>query len=175
MKYFAYGSNMLTERLQARVPSARNPVRAAAHGYSIRFHKVSVDHSGKCNIVRSIVRDSIVHGVLFDVADSEIGRLDRAEGRGCGYECKRIPVMTGETSVEATVYVAVPECINNALHPYEWYLDLVLAGAEQHSLPEEYVAALRAVSCRKDQDLDRETRLEAIRALEAHRHSKSSA
>jgi gamma-glutamylcyclotransferase len=48
---FAYGSNMLSARLRERVPSARPAGTACLPGFSLRWHKVSVDGSGKCNVV----------------------------------------------------------------------------------------------------------------------------
>jgi len=48
MKYFAYGSNMLTRRLKAplRAPSAVARAVASIAGFAVRFHKVSADGSG---------------------------------------------------------------------------------------------------------------------------------
>lgn len=46
---FAYGSNMLTDRLRERVPSARPVAVARLAGHSLRWHKVSIDGSGKCD------------------------------------------------------------------------------------------------------------------------------
>lgn len=48
---FAYGSNMLTARLRERVSSARPVGTACLPGFSLRWHKVSVDRSGKCDVV----------------------------------------------------------------------------------------------------------------------------
>jgi gamma-glutamylcyclotransferase len=53
MLYFAYGSNMLTERLKARVPSTRPISPAILSDYDLRFHKRSTDKSGKCDIIKS--------------------------------------------------------------------------------------------------------------------------
>jgi gamma-glutamylcyclotransferase len=53
MKYFAYGSNMLTERLRARVGGAAALSKVCVCGYRVRFHKRSDDGSGKCNIIET--------------------------------------------------------------------------------------------------------------------------
>jgi cation transport regulator ChaC len=71
--YFAYGSNMLTERLCARCQSAKVLGRATARGYSLEFCKQSVDGSGKATLVQSAKEGAIVHGVLFDIAMTERG------------------------------------------------------------------------------------------------------
>ena len=49
--YFAFGSNMLLERIKKRVPSARVLGNATLGGYALRFNKLSKDGSGKANIV----------------------------------------------------------------------------------------------------------------------------
>lgn len=51
--YFAYGSNMLFARIRERVFSVKRIGVAALRGYKLRWHKVSVDGSGKCNVVPS--------------------------------------------------------------------------------------------------------------------------
>ena len=48
--YFSYGSNMLTERLRARCPSANCIGIATATGYALEFSKSSVDGSGKATL-----------------------------------------------------------------------------------------------------------------------------
>ena len=80
VRYFAYGSNMLTARLQARCPSARPLGRATARGRRLAFHKRSdVDGSGKCDLVPAD-DGALVVGVVFDLAADELPALDRAEG-----------------------------------------------------------------------------------------------
>ena len=53
-KYFAYGSNMLKERLCARdrCPSAMPVDVGSIRGYTLQFWKISKDGSGKATIVR---------------------------------------------------------------------------------------------------------------------------
>ena len=49
MLYFAYGSNLSSARMAARVPSARVVARAQLPGHALRFHKVGRDGSAKCD------------------------------------------------------------------------------------------------------------------------------
>lgn len=172
MKYFAYGSNMLTERLRARVSSASNPTHYALRKYYLRFHKKSVDCSGKCSIVATGSDADVVHGVLFDVEDAQIVMLDTVEGADNGYRRDEITVMLGGAETKVFVYVAEKSVIDEALVPYCWYYDLVLAGAEQHALPGDYIAGLRAVSFIPDPMADRESRLEALDLLKVYADSK---
>ena len=174
MKYFAYGSNMLTQRLAARVPSAANPLKFALHGYSLHFHKRSDDRSGKCNIVKTDAQSAVVYGVIFDVADGEIGILDEAEGAGYGYRRDSLILELNGMPQAAAVYLAEADYINDALRPYRWYRDLVLAGAEQHALPPDYRLNLEAIPFDEDPKPNRKTKLEAERALKAYAELKKA-
>lgn len=174
MKYFAYGSNMLTERLQARVSSAKNPRSLTLPRYRLRFHKKSTDCSGKCNIIATACDCDVVHGVLFEIEDTQICKLDDAEGVGYGYRRDEITVSLCGTESKAFVYVAEKDAIDDALMPYRWYYDLVLSGAEQHTLPCNYVAGLRAIPFTQDPKPNRKARLEALAALQKYEESKET-
>lgn len=172
MKYFAYGSNMLEERLQSpcRAPGAVFLNTGSIQGYRLRFHKKSKDGSGKCNIVKTGSAEDVVYGVVFDVPENQLKALDKAEGVGYGYhhDCN-IPVrLTGGTEMRMLLYVADSCCINDALIPYVWYQRLVTAGAEQHKLPKNYIADLKAVPSSEDPDPNRPAKLEAEEALNAY-------
>jgi hypothetical protein len=53
VKYFAYGSNMLTKRLRNRAPSAKFSAVTTLTKHCLKFHKIGTDkkgnRSGKCN------------------------------------------------------------------------------------------------------------------------------
>lgn len=144
MYYFGYGSNMLTSRLQARVPSATPVTTGQLRGYELRFHKRSQDGSGKCDIVLSTTARACVHGVVFDIAPADLRALDEAEQRGCGY-VRRDVTIHASPSIEAFAYVAQPAYIDGSCLPYDWYHALVCAGAHQHTLPPSYVAQIESV------------------------------
>ena len=127
MLYFAYGSNMLTERLQDRVPSAEPVTTAHLPGRTLRFHKRSQDGSGKCNLIDALEESVAVHGVLFQFATDDFSALDEAEHRGYGYKRCRVHPQTADGSVEAFAYVAQPAYVDDALLPYDWYQALVTA------------------------------------------------
>lgn len=148
--YFAYGSNMLEERLKARCKTARRIGTARADEVSISFGKKSIDGSGKATIERTAESES-VWGVLFENDVSEIDTLDRFEGAGKGYD--RIVDFTVRTEpdgavLEAATYSASSEAIDSSLSPYDWYLGL--AGARQSGLPDAYVSKLEATGSISD-------------------------
>src|SRR6187551_384352 len=74
--YFAYGSNMAPQRLQARVPSATVVGVAVLRGYQLKFHKSGKDGSAKCDASRSDSMEHEMHGVLYSMLKSELPVLD---------------------------------------------------------------------------------------------------
>jgi len=151
-KYFAYGSNMLTERLCAadRCPSAIAVGVGSVRGYTLQFWKKSKDGSGKATIVCSDKAEARVIGVVFEVYEGEKQTLDKAEGVGNGYDVLDgvdVNLESGDT-VLARTYMAAE--LDRALQPYDWYRLYVLAGALQHGLPSTWIAALEATEFVRD-------------------------
>ncbi len=157
MMYFAYGSNMLERRLQnpARAPSASFRVTGRMRGYQLRFHKVGMDGSAKCNAFSTGNLDDYVCGVVFDIQSQDLEALEIAEDvpRG-GYSSAQVRIETLRDSRPLLVncYVANVEFIDDNLLPFEWYKALVIAGALEHNLPEWYVQQLQQVPCSEDSD-----------------------
>jgi hypothetical protein len=165
MKYFAYGSNMFSQWLLARVLGGTVLGVASVTGRRLRFHKHSKDGSGKCDIPQRDNPADTVHGVLFELPDDQLPALDRAEGKGYGYKRTTIDVSFGGSATSAAVYLAEQKHIDYQLSPYDWYHDLVVSGARQNSLPADYVSSIAAVAAKPDPDLTRKTGTEAIEAL----------
>ncbi len=163
MLYFAYGSNMLTERLVRRVPSARPLGPARVQGHQLRFHKIGTDGSGKGDLFQTEDPAHHTHGVVFQFAQAQLERLHAAEGLGYGYDFKWLEVESEQGQLRALTYVATR--IQGDLAPYDWYLGLVLGGALEHGLPDHYIEHLRQVEAPQDPDpVRRAHHLEIIRA-----------
>lgn len=152
---FAYGSNMLTRKIQGRVPSATTVGLAHASKHELRWHKVSVDGSGKCDIFLSDDPASVVYGVLYKIRKDEKHLLDCAEGLGDGYNERTILVETALGSQLVHAYYATQ--MDSSLEPYCWYQAQVIAGAREHGLPNAYVKSLEQVACKPDPDKVRES------------------
>ena len=154
--YFAYGSNMLSKRLQdpKRCPSATSIGVAVLPGYELRWHKRSrKDGSAKCDIVECRLPEDSVHGVLYAISEAEKPRLDREEGLYHGYEQIEVEVLRAGEPIRALTYKATD--INSALKPYSWYRALVVTGAREHRLPAAYVAQLEVIPADEDPDRKR--------------------
>lgn len=167
--YFAYGSNMLTQRLQARCPSARPCGTASVGGYRLSFDKLGEDASGKARLMPA-GRSSRVHGVLFEVDEADRLALDDAEGLGLHYTYHPdFALVRSEDGAEITAgtYLAVPATCRPDAVPFGWYHALVISGARQHGLPQNYIAGIAAVAHRPDPQPDRPGRRAALAALQA--------
>ena len=150
---FAYGSNMLSRRLLARVPSAKKKSIGILRGYELRWHKRSIDGSGKCDVVKVNNAAAYVYGVIYEIAGSEKNILDKAEGLGAGYGEIEIAIETQTGSVTAFLYFATD--VDQTLEPYTWYKELVIAGAMENALPAEYVLMIERTPATIDSDDER--------------------
>ncbi len=144
--YFAYGSNMLSECLRSRITSMKTVGRASLKDRKMVFNKCSKDGSGKANIIES--PGSVTWGVLYEVDAQDLDTLDRIEG---GYERVAVRVQKPNGNVvEAVTYVF--EDLTNDLRPYRWYKKLLLSGAREHNLPQDYIAYLEGFPVKPDND-----------------------
>ena len=151
--YFAYGSNMSTRRLRERTPSAKPFGIAQLLEHQLILHKIGRDGSAKCDIQETGRAYDIVWGVLFKISTNERHLLDRAEGLGYGYEYKTVWVKSDENVIKAGAYYATN--IDASLRPFDWYLNFVLKGAEEHGLPSSYLNSLKSWSMVIDPDSER--------------------
>lgn len=150
LKYFAYGSNLFAPRLKARVPSARFAGAARLADHRLVFHKRGVDGSGKATLAKS--PGDAVWGVVYVCGTGGIGGLRRAEGWPVQYRETEVEVAMAKWRRRVMTYVAAPSYIDPALRPFDWYLELVLAGARAACLPPAYIAGLATVPALADPD-----------------------
>lgn len=165
--YFAYGSNMLPARLRDRCPSARPIGVGIAREFSLEFSKPSKDLSGKATLV--VAEGAHVPGVIFEIDLAERSELDRHEGLGSGYrreDALVIDDLVRGGTVQTSSYLGTS--LDTRLKPFDWYLAIVIAGANHHGLDAGHIAALKATEFVDDTDLDRKTRVAAIEAMREH-------
>lgn len=163
--YFAYGSNMLTKRLQNRCPGAVSKERAYADDWTVKFRKPSKDLSGKATL--SPKNGCQTPGMLFEIPDAEVCSLDKYEGVGYGYErCDTFYVRLAESGRIVPVATYLATHTKPDLKPYDWYLALVIAGAREHIPDEDHHKMLRQVTYMRDPLCDREERSKAKKVLD---------
>lgn len=164
--YFAYGSNMLTKRLRERCPSARPAGLAIEENHGLDFCKKGSDGSGKATLIKRAGRDRSIsiHGVLYQIELSERPNLDKAES---GYE-RHDDFVAYDTRTDAklvtSTYIAPPSVCRDGLLPFNWYIELIIAGAREHGLGADYIARLNDVEVRQDPDRDRAERMARLLA-----------
>ena len=162
--YAAYGSNLHPQRLQARTSTAQLLDTAFLSDWSLRFHKRSVDQSGKCNIQMG---SSGVHVAVYKMSAADKALLDGIEGAGKGY----LPAMIDVPGFgRCATYVAAESHVDETLVPYDWYRELVVLGCQHLALPRDYVARVEQVSVRTDPEPER--RAENWRLVEMLRESR---
>lgn len=161
IQYFAYGSNMLQERLRARVSTAKPVAIGLVRDYRLDFAKISVDGSGKGDMVPSDGGE--VWGVFYELDAAQQPDLDAHEG--AHYERQEIEISLSAARHKAQVYLAESGRRDPARIPYDWYLALVIAGARQNGLPDAYTRALESTAFDVDLFEDRVTRQDALNAL----------
>lgn len=131
---FAYGANMDVTAMAGRCPSSR----VVGHAVLPR-HRWVISADGYANVLRDSRRS--VHGLLWDLALSDVGPLDRFEAVPRLYTKVLQPVITPEGIRRAIVYVGRTAEVGR---PRPGYLAPVIAAAEAAGLPAEHIAAMKA-------------------------------
>ena len=150
--YFAYGSNLLPQRLAARVAIAADLGRHVLPGHRLRFHKRGRDGSGKGDLATTQDAADCVHGAIYRLDATAMEQLHRIEGVGAGY---RVTEVVPAGAPVCLCYVAESSAIDPALQPFDWYLALILEGARQRGCPADYLAWLASVPTVRDADAAR--------------------
>lgn len=149
---FAYGSNLCTARLKARVPSAEPIAVGHVTQRQLVFHKRSEDGSAKADARWTGLEHHRVWGVVFRIARAEKAILDECEFLGIGYDETEVEVIHEAGTLRSWMYQARDEAIDDSLLPYDWYHDFVVRGAREHRLPADYIARLESHSLMPDPD-----------------------
>ena len=153
MLSFSYGSNMSLARLRERVPSATFIAVATLPAHRLKFHKIGLDGSGKCDAESTGNVDDRVIGAVFRISGDQKPALDRKEGLGSGYNEKEVDVVTEDGRIlRCWMYFATN--VDASRKPYHWYKKHVLVGARENGLPAEYIARIEAIEV--DDDMDKE-------------------
>jgi len=130
-RYFAYGSNMNLERMIHRRVKFLSRRHAILKSWRLEFNKVVANNSseGYANIVQD--ENSIVEGILYEILDSDVKKLDIREGYPIHYGKISVKVQLDDGSeVEAFAYVAKPDKVRSGLKPSKEYLNHLLKGSD---------------------------------------------
>jgi hypothetical protein len=131
--YFAYGSNMDPEQMDARCPDARALGQAFLADWEMH-----IGIRGVATVVES--PGSLTWGVLWELSPSDEQSLDHYEGVAAGrYRREILTVQSPESAHAALIYIE--EFVGDG-DPLPIYLQRILNGARAFDLPEDYCAKL---------------------------------
>jgi gamma-glutamylcyclotransferase len=146
MKYFAYGSNLnladlkkWCDKRNENMPKLKNPKITKLENFELGFTRNSFGRKGGvADIIFS--KGNFCYGVVFDVAEHDFKILDKKEGvheDGMGaYE--RLELENGSI----TYKVRVKD--DNFIQPSNEYLDVIITGAKNHELPDDWIEKLES-------------------------------
>lgn len=150
--YAAYGSNLHPQRLRERIRSATLRGTGFLRKYTLQFHKRGQDDSAKCGL--SDCGEGL-HVAVYAVSAADRKMLDRIEGVGKGYDVDEVRV---PGFGRCFTYVASRTHIDELLHPFDWYREMVLLGCLRHAFPATYCERVAALPVIEDPDLARRER-----------------
>jgi gamma-glutamylcyclotransferase (GGCT)/AIG2-like uncharacterized protein YtfP len=137
MLYFAYGSNMDRNAMLALCPKSR-PLGLAR----LAKHRIFIMEEGYASVRPDA--GGFVHGVLYDLALSDVAGLDRYEevSRGLYRKVTQPVLRMGAAPVRALIYIGRSQ---NGAPPRADYWQAILAAAREWDLPQAYIAHLEAL------------------------------
>jgi len=135
MYYFAYGSNMNSLQMRERCPGSRFIGKATLDNFKFVYDGTSKEGGAVGNIVKE--GDEFVLGGLYEINDSHFRSLDRYEGYRTSYDRKEFSVQTVDGKFfSAIVYLRTGKQVGE---PSSQYRSIVIQGARDCGLPEEYI------------------------------------
>lgn len=141
--YFAYGSNLNFTQMKKRCPSAKVVSKAKKLNYTLCFPIISKKwgNKGVASIKKS--KGDIVEGVLYLISSMDLLQLDKFEANGHRYERKKVYVSLNNNIKKLTwTYIAISDHKVN-YPPSVAYLNIILAGAEEHNLSKNYIIDIK--------------------------------
>lgn len=143
--YFAYGSNMNPRRMSERGINIVKPISCSLAGYKLIFNKKAKDGAFAYANIQISCEDDFVEGILYQLSNEDIKKLDRFEGFPNHYDKKSLSVVCSDgKNVQALTYIANGNMIKNGLKPKKEYLNHLLAGKDY--LSEKYYKSLSNTS-----------------------------
>jgi len=131
MKYFAYGSNMDSQRMKEREVKYSKRELAIMIGHELFFNKQASrnPNEGYANLIPK--EGTATEGILYEINDEDIVKLDKFEGYPNHYIKKTIKVkLKNGNEVDALVYLAQSDKTKNGLKPCKEYLNHLKQGED---------------------------------------------
>ena len=121
--------------------------------FRMRFNKRSVKYPGAASANVVAETGALTEGVVYRLSHPEqIEMMDPFEGYPIRYDRRPLPIEVSTGFVDAWVYIANEDHIQEGLSPARWYLEHLLAG--EKFLSESYLAELRNTICLPGSDVE---------------------
>ena len=132
MHYFAYGLSLNRQQMAQCCPNSRPRFSAELPNYKLIFSGWSRQWRGGCADIKHSRGDKVMGG-LYEVAETDLARLDRAEGCPGSYSRLKITVYrdTGEP-MEAFAYIRIRQA--DEAKPSAEYLKIIQQGYREWGL-----------------------------------------
>lgn len=153
--YLAYGSNLHPQRLEARIGPVEPLGTVELPGWSLRFEKRGGDGSAKANLHAMPGTGHRALAAAYKLSAAQVGRLDIFEGCGRGYETFPLTVQMNDDTFHAFTYLSPSHWLSASLLPFDWYVDLIVAGARFHRFDARYLRRLERQPADVDPDRER--------------------
>lgn len=140
--YLAYGSNLHPHRLRERIGQVELAGVVELPGWRLCFDKRGADGSAKANLRPVPGSKHVAWAAVYRVEPEQWPALDRFEGCGGGYETFRFDVNLHQHWRPALAYLTPSHWTTGTMRPFDWYRELILAGATHLHLPKDYIAAI---------------------------------
>ena len=133
MKYFAYGSNCNPAVMKKKGVRFTSRRRAVLRGFRLLFNKKAMRRNlpediGFANINQDA--NGNVEGILYEIADADLERLDSSERYPDHYDRIEVTVETDEEQHRCFTYRAQPDKVSEGLKPSRNYLNHILAAGD---------------------------------------------
>lgn len=152
MLYFAYGSNMDLAQMRGRCPSVRVIAIAKLAEHRLVFTHYAKDRGcGTCDALPEAGQE--VWGVIYDISDEDLSRLDKNEGyrpertrSENSYVRERREVYRGGDKTQPMlVWLYFANRQPKVPPPNAAYMKSLIEGATHWGLPEDYVKQVKQV------------------------------
>ncbi|ELU14694.1 hypothetical protein CAPTEDRAFT_224905 [Capitella teleta] len=143
--YFAYGSNLLKERIHIQNPTAVFKTTARLDDYKLEFDFNSKRwHGAAATVTES--PGSHVWGVVWELESDQLHHLDKQEGVEVGvYKPIEVKVTTPQNEeLDCRSYYLLKRGDKDR-RPSPQYIGVIRKGAAENNLPSDYVEFLRKI------------------------------
>jgi gamma-glutamylcyclotransferase (GGCT)/AIG2-like uncharacterized protein YtfP len=128
IKYFAYGSNMSVTRMIKRGVTPLSRTQGILNNYVLKFNKKSSKGDWSFANIEESEGDA-VEGIIFEIRESHLEKLDKFEGAPVHYRREKINVSSCGNKIECITYIAQNDYIVEGLKPTDDYMKFLIEGS----------------------------------------------